>query len=83
MSSDLVHTHTPDVSWSLSRRGVYQQKRAGYDLHLLPAEDEALLDGWDAFLLLDPLLNLGDLVVWLNVQLYLFACQRADPVFRG
>lgn len=37
-------------------------------LHLLAAEDEALLCGWDAFLFLDALLDAGDLCgAWLVV----------------
>jgi hypothetical protein len=47
--------------------------RCGLDLHLFPAEDEALLDGGNTLLLLDALLYLGDLVVWLNVELDLLA----------
>jgi hypothetical protein len=48
--------------------------------HLFAAEDEALLDGWDALLLLDALLDLGDLVVGLDVELDFFAGEGADPI---
>ena len=35
--------------------------------HLLSAIDETLLGRWDAFLFLHLLLDLGDVVVWLDV----------------
>lgn len=47
--------------------------------HLLAAENEALLDGRDALLLLDLLLDFRDLVVEVDVELNLLAGKRADP----
>jgi len=47
-------------------------------LHLPSAKDEALLGRRHAGLLLYFLLNAGDLVLWVNVELDLFARQRLD-----
>ena len=41
--------------------------------HLLAAENKPLLHGRDALLLLDPFLDLGHLIVRLDVQLDFFA----------
>lgn len=54
--------------------------RAFVVVHLLAAEDETLLLGWDAFLLLDTLLDLRHLIVGLDVELDLFAGECADSV---
>jgi len=49
-------------------------------LHLLAAKDQALLDRWDTFLLLNTLLYARDLVVGLDVEFDLFAGEGADSV---
>lgn len=54
-------------------------RNEGRSLHLLAAKDEALLHRRDAFLLLDLLLDLGDLVVGLDIELNLLAREGADP----
>lgn len=46
-----------------SRVYIYMDLDVGYDVHLLSAEDQSLLDGGDAFFLLDSFLYSGDLVL--------------------
>lgn len=52
-------------------------------LHLLAAKDKALLDRRDAFLLFHLLLDLGDLVVGLDVELDLLARQGTNSLEVG
>lgn len=57
-----------DEMWREAKRGEQPPERGFLVLrvHLLPAVDQALLHGGDSLLLLDPLLDLGDLAgsVW-------------------
>jgi len=47
------------------------------DSHLLPPEDQSLLDRWDALLFLNALLDPRNTVVRLDVQLNFLACEGA------
>jgi len=49
-----------------------------YNSHLLPAEDQTLLHGWNALLLLNALLDLLNLVVRFDVEFDLFAREGTD-----
>ena len=86
------------VSGECRVEGV-REPGSGPVLHLLSAEDESLLDGWDAFLFFDALFYPGDLgwldsvsweglgrvylVVGLDVELDLLAGECADSVVGG
>lgn len=54
------------------------RQQARKDSHLLPTENETLLGGRNALLLLYLFLDLGNLVVGFNIQLDLLAREGTD-----